>query len=137
MKNLREWFLQAVKFGLVGVLNTAVDCGAFWLLSFLPFFKTYYVLAQVLSYSLGLCNSLFFNKRWTFAQKGKMSGRQLAAFLAVNLVALAVASGVLYLLREGLSMNLYGAKLIATVFSMGVNFIGNKLVVFRSKGGDA
>ncbi|MDR2515319.1 MAG: GtrA family protein [Christensenellaceae bacterium] len=137
MEKLREWFLQAVKFGLVGVLNTAIDYSAFWLLTLLPFFKANYLLAQVISYGLGLCNSLFFNKRWTFAQKSKMSGAQLAGFLAVNLAALGVSSGVMYLLREGLFMNLYGAKLIATVFSMGVNFVGSKLLVFKTKEGAA
>ena len=31
-EKLRIWFLQAVKFGLVGVMNTAVDYGVYALL---------------------------------------------------------------------------------------------------------
>lgn len=68
----------------------------------------------MLGYSCGLLNSLYFNKRWTFAQKEKMGGGQLIRFLLVNLVALGVSSGLLFLLREGIFMNLYGAKLLAT-----------------------
>lgn len=51
----------------------------------------------------------------------------------MNLVALGVSSGLLFLLREGIFMNLYGAKLLATIGSLGVNFLGNKLLVFREK----
>ena len=62
-----------------------------------------------------------------------MGGGQLIRFLLVNLVALGVSSGLLFLLREGIFMNLYGAKLLATIGSLGVNFLGNKLLVFREK----
>ena len=130
---LRTWFLQAVKFGLVGVMNTAVDYGVYALLVMLPFFREQYLLAQVLGYSCGLLNSLYFNKRWTFAQKERMGKGQLVRFLLVNLVALGVSSGLLFLLREGIFMNLYGAKLLATIGSLGVYFLGNKLLVFREK----
>lgn len=124
---------QAVKFGLVGVANTAVDYGVYALLIQLPFFRTHYLLAQILGYTCGLVNSLILNKRWTFAQKERMTPRQLISFLVVNLAALGVSSGLLYVLREGLCMNLYGAKLLSTAGSVLVNFIGNKWIVFRKQ----
>lgn len=122
---------QAVRFALVGVLNTAVDYGVYALLILFAFFQRNYLLAQILGYACGLCNSLFFNKRWTFAQRERMTGRQLVCFVAVNLAALGVSSSLLFVLREGLWMNLYGAKLLSTAGSLFVNFLGNRLFVFR------
>lgn len=131
MEKLKKLFFQAVKFGLVGVINTLVDYGVYTLLLFVPFFKENYVLAQVLGYSAGLINSLVLNKRWTFSQREPMTKGQLASFLLVNLVALAVSTGILVLTQENLQLNRYAGKIIATVGSMAVNFLGNKLLVFR------
>lgn len=131
MEKLKKLFFQAVKFGLVGVVNTLVDYGVYTLLLFIPFFKENYVLAQVLGYSVGLINSLVLNKRWTFSQREPMTKGQLASFLLVNLAALAVSTGILILTQENLQLNRYVGKIIATVGSMAVNFLGNKLLVFR------
>lgn len=128
---LGKLFRQAVKFGLVGVLNTLVDYGVYSLLILIPFLHQNYLIAQVIGYGCGVLNSLFFNKRWTFKQKEKMSKKQLLLFIAVNLAALGVSSLLLWALREGLYMNLYGAKLFSIVGSLAVNFLGNKLLVFR------
>ena len=131
MEKLKALFVQAVKFGLVGVINTLVDYLSYTLLLFIPFFAENYVLAQIIGYSLGLCNSLVLNKRWTFAQREPMTRRQLACFLAVNLAALAASTGILVLMQ----MNRYIGKAISVVGSMAVNFVGNKLLVFREQRG--
>lgn len=131
MDKLKKLLAQAVKFGLVGVLNTVIDYAVYSGLLFIPFFKRYYVLAQAVGYAAGLCNSLVLNKRWTFAQREAMTKVQLLLFLAVNLAALLVSTLVLVLTQETLGMNPYLGKIVATVFSMAVNFIGNKLIVFR------
>lgn len=131
MDKLKKLLAQAVKFGLVGVLNTVIDYAVYSLLLFIPFFKRWYVLAQALGYTAGLCNSLVLNKRWTFAQREPMTRVQLLLFLAVNLAALLVSTLVLVLTQETLRLNPYLGKVVATAFSMAVNFVGNKLIVFR------
>ena len=135
MEKLKALFVQAVKFGLVGVINTLVDYLSYTLLLFIPFFAENYVLAQIIGYSLGLCNSLVLNKRGTFAQREPMTRRQLACFLAVNLAALAASTGILVLTQEWLQMNRYIGKAVSVVGSMAVNFVGNKLLVFREQRG--
>ena len=95
----------------------------------IPLFKQYYVSAQVLGYCAGVANSLVMNKRWTFSQKEPMTRRQLILFLLVNLAAL--STGILVLTQEKLGMNRFAGKIVAVVCSMGVNFLGNKLMVFK------
>ncbi len=125
----KENLYQLLRFGLVGVLNTLVDFGAYQLLVWLGL---HYVLAQCLSYSCGLLNSYFFNSRWTFRQEKKYTQKEFLRFLLVNLCALVLSILLLRLCYEvlGIESNLI-AKGIVTVLVMLVNFIANKLFVFK------
>ena len=49
----------------------------------------------------------------------------------MNLAALGVSTGILVLTQEKLGMNRFAGKIVAVVCSMGVNFLGNKLMVFK------
>lgn len=131
MEKLKKLMQQAVKFGLVGVLNTLIDYIVYSLLLFIPFVREHYVIAQVAGYCAGLGNSLYFNRRWTFAQKERVSKAQFLIFLVVNLAALGVSTAVLVMTQEWIGLGPYLGKIVATAFSMTVNFIGNKLMVFR------
>ena len=141
--------LQFIKFNVVGVLNTAVDFVVFWLLNTLLGTAAY--IAQVVSYSCGILNSYLWNSNWTFREQRTRSFREIALFLAVNLVSLGVSLGAMWLCRNVLGMTnewaagflpasltrwIQGdtiAKLVATVFSVAVNFVGNRLFVFNGK----
>lgn len=125
----KENFYQLLRFGLVGVMNTLVDFGVYQLLVWLGL---HYALAQCLSYSCGLLNSYFFNSRWTFRREKNYTKIEFLRFLLVNLCSLALSVLLLRLCYEalGIESNLI-AKGIVTVFVMLVNFIANKLFVFK------
>lgn len=140
--------VQFVKFGVVGVANTLVDFVVFQLLNLLLGW-TY--VAQVISYSCGVANSYLLNSSWTFKKERTGSFREVALFLAVNLLSLGVSLGVMWLCKERLGVTdlwvsgwvpaalrkvIKGdtvAKLIATCVAIVVNFLGNRLFVFRGK----
>ena len=144
----KKTFLQFVKFGLVGVINTLVDFLVFQVLNLLVGW-TY--LAQIAGYCCGIVNSYLWNSKWTFKETKTHSGREMALFLVVNLVSLGVSLGVIWLCREAIGISdawvagwipqwLSGfvrgdtiCKLIATPCAIVVNFIGNRLFVFDGK----
>ena len=127
-------FMQFVRFCLVGVLNTLVDYGVF------VFFYNVIMgrnesldfLAIGLGWCSGVACSFICNSRWTFEQK-KWSGKKIVLFIILN--------GILYGLTW-LSCRLLGsfgiveelAKLITLPFTTILNFLGNKLVIFRNSG---
>ncbi len=149
MKKENIW--QFLKFAVVGVLNTVVDFLVFQLLNLT---LGWMYVAQVIGYSAGVLNSYFWNSRWTFRKEHKRSAREAASFLVVNLVSLGVSLGVLWACKNLLGITdawvagwvpawLGGfvkgdtvAKLIATPCAIVVNFIGNKLFVFRAQPND-
>ncbi len=132
--------IQFIKFGLVGVMNTAVD---FLVYALLTWFGVQYLVAQVFSYSAGTMNSYVVNKLWTFGGKGtageenRKAGRvdkgEFARFVLVNIGTLLLSIALLYVLKTGLSLHPLIAKIGVTAVTVVVNYIGSKLWVFRGK----
>ena len=144
----KRTFGQLIKFGLVGVLNTLVDFLVFQTLNLL---LGWVYAAQVAGFTCGVINSYFWNSSWTFKEERTRTLREMSLFLVVNLVSLGVSLGVIWLCREvfgvtnawaaqwmprflsGLVTGDTVAKLIATFFSIIVNFAGNRLFVFNGR----
>jgi putative flippase GtrA len=128
-----DMFVKFIKFNIVGVMNTALDLGIFALLTWAGVGEG---LAKTVSYSCGVLNSYFWNSRWTFKQEHKKSAREFLLFVLVNLVSYAVARIVLQGSLTWLHIeNANIRNLIATPVSVIVNFIGNRLFVFKKSSG--
>jgi putative flippase GtrA len=81
------------RFVLVGISNTAISYGTFWIVSrLLPDVPWRYGLAQLASYPPGLAWSYVWNRQWSFGSSGAHR-TQLWRFVASQ-VAFAVLSAV-------------------------------------------
>jgi putative flippase GtrA len=125
---------QAARFIVVGLINTLVDIGAFYLLSLIPGMP--HTLAKGISYVLGICNSFFWNKYWTFgAAKSARGAREFAIFFAVNLPPLVVNIVVFRVLGIWLDSGSTAERmlkaLVAAVVSVAWNFLGSRYFAFR------
>lgn len=129
--DVRRDFLQLVKFSLVGVANTLVDFGVFLFLH--GYLQIFYVFAQVISYSCGMTNSYFLNKFWTFQSKKKIHFSEVVRFAAINFFSLSVSLFLLYVVRGRGEWGVTESKILATLGSLFVNFLGNKLWVFTER----
>ena len=125
---------QAVRFITVGLINTAVDLGVFYLLSLIPGMPL--VVAKTLSYIVGICNSFVWNKYWTFgAARSRRGLREFGLFFAVNLPPLVVNVVVFTLLGlwidSGSTWVRLGKAFAAAVVSVIWNFMGSRYLAFR------
>jgi len=125
---------QAVRFIMVGVLNTAVDLVAFYLLALIPGMPE--VAAKTISYILGICNSFVWNKYWTFSARGSGRGwREFAVFFAVNIPPLLVNVVAFTLLGLWIESGTWyvrmGKAFAAAVISVAWNFLGSRYLAFR------
>jgi dolichol-phosphate mannosyltransferase len=114
------------RFALIGVLGTGLDTGLLLLLTTagLPTLP-----ANVISYSVGIINNYFWNRRWTFATPApKHWVPQLAKFGMVSLVGLVLNSLMVVWLENG--MGLPAAKLVATGAVLFWNYNVNRLWTF-------
>jgi putative flippase GtrA len=126
-----NWLKQAVKFGLVGVLNTLVDAGVYYILTRWIGLMDLPVLAKAISYTCGVINSFFWNRLWTFRSK-EGGWRSFSLFVLVNLFGAGINSGVMALTLNYLHMDEIIAFLLATAASLGWNFLLSKRIVFRT-----
>lgn len=126
------WFTPAAKFVLVGILNTAVDVGLYLVLTrWFGLFGTRRVVAKGISYGAGILNSFYWNRSWTFKVRAGVAA--FVAFVAANLMAMAINAGVMYL-----SLNEFGlpegpALALATGTAFVWNFAICKWFIFRKR----
>jgi len=126
-----NWLKQAVKFGLVGVLNTLVDAGVYYILTRWIGLMDLPILAKAISYTCGVINSFFWNRLWTFRSK-EDGWRSFVLFVLVNLVGAGINSAVMSLTLNYLHLEEVIAFLFATAASLGWNFLLSKRIVFRT-----
>ncbi len=125
---------QAVRFIIVGLINTVVDLGAFYLLGLIPGMP--HVAAKAASYVLGICNSFVWNKFWTFNARGSAQAkREFIIFFGVNLPPLAVNIVVFTLLGLWIDSGTLWVRMVkafaAAVVSVIWNFLGSRYLAFR------
>lgn len=136
-ENKYRALMQFVRFCLVGALNTLVDYGVF-VLSYNVIFgrnDSLDFVAVGLGWCAGVVCSFICNSRWTFEQK-KWSGKKVVLFLILNALLYGLTWLSLRLLGSaGIVEEL--AKLITLPFTTILNFLGNKLVIFRDAGKQA
>ncbi len=78
---------QGAKFGLVGLSNAIIDFTLYTALAILfkvPLDKVF--LVKFLSGSVAMCNSFYWNRKWTFHSKAKIA-RSGPKFLAATLIS--------------------------------------------------
>ncbi|OZB90608.1 GtrA family protein [Paenibacillus sp. XY044] len=120
--------VQFIRFGIVGILNTAVDFVVFLIVQ--PFLGS--VLGQVVSYAAGMLNSYVWNRRWTFQRTTRRDPAEMIRFAAVN-IAIAGLTALLLHVLDG-RIPLIAAKLAVTVLGVFVNYFMSRKWVFRDQG---
>lgn len=130
MNFINEGVNKFVKFGLVGVLNTLINWIIFALLNFIG---VYYIVANVIAYVIATANSYIWNSKWVFEYNGKNKKETTAKFVILNLIGLGLNTGILYLLVDMVGFNKLIALVITTGIVMIINYIVNKLWVFKEK----
>lgn len=133
-------FVQFVKFGIVGVSNTAISyflyVGILFLLQGLEW-KFDYILANVVSFSISVVWSFYWNNKYVF-KKAENSRRNLwkalgKCFLSYGFTGFILENVLSCFWIEWVGISKYVAPLINLVFTVPTNFLLNKLWAFRDK----
>ena len=128
---LPKWLKQAAKFGSVGVLNTLLDLALYFVLTRWLGLGGQRTIAKGISYSVGVLNSYFLNRVWTFRVSDSSSWAALLPFVLSSLVGLAINTGMLDLCLKTLGLPEIIAIGVATASSLLWNFLVSKFLIFR------
>lgn len=148
----KESIKQALKFSLVGVFNTAVDYGVFYVM--LSIFNVDKSISQIFATAVAMCGSYIINKYWTFKERGKQNTVQIVKFIVTNIISMCATIIFMNIFHDalhihewtnsilgimGMSYRLKGdigvmfCKIVASCISLVINFLGNKFWVFKSR----
>ena len=128
MKNL---FGQLVRFGVVGVGNTALDVLVYLgLTRGIPWFGDHYLTAAVISFLVSGVNGFIWNKHWTFNDKLRFTHGQLIRFYSSSGIALALNQTLLWLFVSQFDVYDVIAKVMAGVSAGGLTFALQKFWTF-------
>ena len=131
--NLKTLFSQFVKFGLVGVSNTAISLGIYYLLLALG---CHYLLANAAGFVLSVLNSYFWNSRFIFKEKRESSGwRALGKVFLSYGFSFCLSTVLMLLFVQVLHISAYLAPILRLLFTVPLNFVMNKLWAFKDRGG--
>lgn len=133
-------FLQFVRFGLVGLSNTAVSY-VLYLLSLLLFRKlgiwegTDYLIAQLIAFLLSVLWSYFWNSRKVFVQKEEEKRSVwrtlLKTYISYSFTGLFLNSILLLLWVQILHVSEFLAPVINLLISVPLNFLISKFWAFK------
>ena len=131
MKKIIEFIdlKKFVKFGITGVLNTAVDLLAYALC--LEVFRFNIEIAQAIGQCIAIVNSYIINKNWTFGKRKNYNITEILKFLLVNGGSIGINIASVYILHDILGVNKYLCKIPIAAITIVINYFGNKLFVFK------
>ena len=135
-----ESLVQFVKFGLVGVTNTAVSYAINILVLKLlqPYHLPWdYIAGNVTAFVLSVLWSFYWNNKYVF-KKGEGQTRSLGkallkTYVSYSLTGIVLANVLSYVWVDVLGISKYVAPLINLVVSIPLNFIINKFWAFKTQ----
>ena len=129
---LRKTIVQFLKFGIVGVSNTAVSMGIYYL--FLWFDSDLYMLGSIVGTILSIANAFFWNDRFVFTSKDKQSTNVLVRLgkTYISYGGTSILTNVLLFLEVSVfAVNKTVAPIINLIITIPLNFLINKFWTFR------
>lgn len=130
--------MQIGCFAIVGTINTAIDFGLLFLLTFLGLPK---IAANTVSTGSAFVFSFFANKKYTFKSTNKNIKYEIISFIIITLFGLWVLqNGIIWLITPLIKnivsqeqLALFAAKLLATAISLVWNYCLYDKVVFKKE----
>jgi putative flippase GtrA len=126
--------LQAIRFMLVGVINTLVDIIIYYVLTrYTTFFNDQILLTRILSFLSGSVCSFILNRLWTFKKRDAVRGVEVVKFYIT--VGMSLLIGLLSMQFFIKVFHFYDliALGISIIFTFIWNFTISKLWVFAQK----
>ena len=125
---------QFLTFAVIGVGNTIIDFGIYYMLTrhtaFFNYQTNWKYAANSISFLTATTFSFWMNRSWTFRRSGRPTTNEVLRFYATTLGGLLVNNFVLFILNGFVGINDLVAKVFSTVFSTVWNFSFKRLWVF-------
>ena len=123
----KDNFIQFIKFGLVGVSNTAVGFGVYYLLYYCG---VHYLIANIVSWLVSVFNAFYWNNKYVFQSGSNWWITLFRTYVSYG-ASLVVSTLIMYALVEFLHVSPVIAPVICLLITVPLNFLLNKFWAFK------
>ena len=125
-------YVQAGKFGFVGIINTIVDIAAYYVLTrFIPYFEAHLLLSKFSAFFAGSITSFMLNRNFTFSLKTRPTFSEVVKFYSTIALTVTVNVVTFYVFNTVLGIYDLFAVGLSTIATFAIGFALSKLWVFK------
>ena len=128
MNKMKSLFVQFIKFGFVGCLNTLLSLAIYY---GMVYFKIHYMIATVTSYLGSSVLGYVLNRIWVFKAKNTKVASSALKYYIVYASSLLINMGCMYLWVDLLNLSKYLAPIFTLCVTVPYNYIFSRLWVFK------
>jgi putative flippase GtrA len=125
--------MQFIKFGIVGLSNTAIS---YIIYSVLVYLRLHYLIASIIAFFISVLNSFFWNNKYVFkqeaGQKRNIAKSLVKTYVSYAFTGLFLQNILLFVFIELFEISKYIAPLLGLIITIPLNFVLNKLWAFQS-----
>lgn len=125
--NSKGGIVQFIKFGIVGLSNTAIGLGSYYLFLWLGW---HYMLANVMSWIISVFNAFYWNSKYVFDTRSTWLRALFRTYVSYGL-SFVIGAIVLYILVEWWGISDVIAPLLVLIITIPLNFVLNKFWAFK------
>lgn len=126
MKTIKQLF----KFGIVGIVNNIIALSIYYIVVFIN--ARLYLFGNVLGFLVSVLNAYIMNSKYVFKDKKENNSKKqvIKTYIAYG-VSLVLSTIILYVSVEGFKISEKIAPFISLMITVPINFIANKLWIYK------
>lgn len=122
-------YRNIILYGIIGCMGATLDFICYTILTIL--FNVYYLYANIFGVIVGITNNFFLNRNLNFRIKDHAVIRYLS-FFSIGIIGLILSIILLKFFVDILQIQQLVAKFVTIFFVVGLQFLFNKMITFRS-----
>lgn len=127
--SLKKLIQQFIKFGIVGVSNTAISLAIYYV--FVLINRKWYIIGNTVGFFVSVLNAYYWNNKYVFKKTGKGTAKALLkTYLSYGSTFL-LGTATLFLMVHFLHVSEVLAPIINLVITIPINFLLNKFWAFK------
>jgi putative flippase GtrA len=129
-----KFCVQFIKFSIVGVLNTAIALGIYYIFIWINYSITMAMLGQAVGWVFGVLNAFILNRLFVFKESKELWWKVLIKLYLAYAMSLGITLALTFVLIEIIGISAVITPLLILIVTVPFNFLMSKYWSFHAKG---
>lgn len=131
---MKKQMIEIFRYGISGATTTIINL---YLLKVFIDFGMYYILANIISYTISVVVNYILNQRYVFSYSARgntlEAKKQFMKFIIMRILSLIIDTILFYIAISFFKFPIYWSRLVLTIVMILVTFVLNKWFIFIDK----